>query len=50
MHREIISQALKSYLSPIGNVVRKQPQRGWSVGRVGLASEASLPYLRSTHQ
>ena len=26
--------------------LRKQPHRGWSVGRAGLASEASLPCLR----
>ena len=31
VHREVICHALKSYLPPIGNTVRKQPQRGWSV-------------------
>ena len=49
MNREIIRYILKSYLPPIGNTVRKQPQRGWSVGRAGLASETSLPCLSDTH-
>ena len=49
MNREIICYILKLYLSPIGNTVRKQPQRGWSVGRAGLASETSLPCLSATH-
>ena len=31
MHREVIYHISNSYLPPIGNVVRKQPQRGWSV-------------------
>ena len=31
IHRQTIYHALKSYLPPIGNTVRKQPQRGWSV-------------------
>ena len=48
MNREIICHILKLYLSPIGNTVRKQPQRGWSVGRAGLASETSLPCLSGT--
>ena len=49
MNREIICYILKLYLSTIGNTVRKQPRWGWSVGRAGLASEASLPCLSGTH-
>jgi len=49
MHHEVIYHILNSYLPPIGNVMRKQPQRGWSVGRAGLASETSLPCLSGTH-
>ena len=49
MYREVICYILKSYLPPIGNTVRKQPCKGWPVGRAGLASETSLPCLSGTH-
>ena len=49
MHHEVIYHISNSYLPPMGNVVRKQPCKGWSVGRAGLASETSLPCLSGTH-
>ena len=55
MHREVICHATEGHLSCIKiifttywGIVRKQPCKGWSVGRAGLASETSLPCLSDT--